>query len=110
MSRAFRGTDLGHGQAFTKDISYVKGLVECYNYIQFCLVTNRPRWIGFLFAGKTNVSEMPLLMRAADQKFVKRPKWIPAPFQDVDALSSSLICNSALGQLGDSAYHQRFEP
>ena len=109
MSRAFRGTDLSPGQAFTKDVSYVKGLVECYNFIQYCLVSNHPDWIGYLFAGKTNISEMPLLMRAAEQRLVRRPKWIPAPFQDVDALSSWFICNSALGQLGDSGYHSRFQ-
>ena len=110
MSRAFRGTDLNGGEAFTKDVSYVKGLVECYNFIQYCLVTDRPRWIPYLFAGKVNVSEMPLIMRAAEHRLIQKPKWIPSPFQDVDALSSMFICNSALGQLGDAAYQKRFQP
>lgn len=108
MSRVFRGTDLSTGQAFTKDVSYLKGLIECFNFIQYCLVSNQGDAIPFLFAGKLNVNEIPRLVRAYDAKQVVRPKWVPAPFQDLDALSSWFICTSALGQLGDVSYHERF--
>lgn len=108
MSRVFRGTDLASAQAFTKDVSYLKGLIECFNFIQYCLVSDRTDAIPFLFAGKLNVHEIPLLVRAHEAKSVFRPKWVPAPFQDIDALSSWFICTSALGQMGDVSYHERF--
>lgn len=109
MARVFRGTDLRAGSAFTKDVSYLKGLIECFNFIQFCLVKNRAKLIPFLFAGKLNIDEMPALARAATEHLVQKPKWVPSQFQDLGALSSWFICTAALGQLSDSGYHEQWE-
>jgi uncharacterized protein (TIGR02421 family) len=108
MSRVFRGTDFRPGNAFTKDVAYLKGLIECFNFIQFCLVRNHTESLPLLFAGKLHVREIPALCRLQDLGLLKPPKWIPAQFQDVDALSSWFVCASAFGQMGDIDYHERF--
>ncbi len=108
MSRVFRGTDFRGGSAFTKDVAYLKGLIECFNFIQFCLVRNHLSSLPLLFAGKLNIKEMPALCRLSELGLIKLPKWIPAPFQDIDSLSSWFVCASAFGQMGDVEYHEKF--
>lgn len=112
MSRVFRGTNLKGGQAFTKDIAYLTGLIECYNFIEFCLLKNKFEYVPLLFAGKLNVQEMPLIVQAAKDGFIDKPKWVPARFLDVESLSSWFICAAAFGQMGDpehqSSFLQRF--
>ncbi len=109
MSRAFRGTDLSTGQAFTKDVAYLRGLIECFNFVQYCLTKNRTDCLPLLFSGKLALSEMGHVTAAHKEGFIKSPKWVPNPFQDLQTLSSWFICAGALGQMGDSAYHDRFK-
>ena len=109
MCRVFRGTNGLAGQAFTKDVAYLKGLIECFNFIQYCLVRNKTQYLPFLFAGKLNINEMPAIYQASLEHLIQKPKWVPVQFQDLDALSSWFICTAALGQMGDAGYHQSFD-
>jgi uncharacterized protein (TIGR02421 family) len=108
MSRVFRGTSLSGGQAFTKDVAYLKGLVECYNFVQYCLIRNKTEYIPFLFCGKLNLDEVPALYAAVQEGLVVKPKWIPSQFQDLSSLSSWFISAAALGQMVDPGYHEKF--
>lgn len=109
LARALRGTDGSKGQAFTKDISYLKGLIECFNFVQFCLTHNKTDCIQFLFAGKVSIEDIPILVQSHHCQLVDRPRWVPALFQDLNALSSWFICTSALGRLSDEKTQDRFE-
>lgn len=108
MSRAFRGTALRPGQAFGKDLSYLTGLVECFNFIQYCLVRNKTDLLPLLFVGKLNLAELPYLEQLREEKLLAAPQWVPSPFLDLDALSSWFVCTQALGQLGDHERHARY--
>lgn len=75
--RVFRGTDLGGGSAFTKDLSYVLGFVEIYKFIESMIGTSNEGSIGLLFSGKTSLDEIDLLKVMNQKGEVLTPKYIP---------------------------------
>jgi len=80
-SRIFRGTNLRGGAPFTKDIAYLKGFLQVYNFINSALKENKSEWIPFLFAGKSIPEDIPVLYNYHLQGVVDFPKYLPTQFQ-----------------------------
>ena len=66
--RVFRGGTVEGGAPFTKDISYLKGFVEIYNFVRTEIKYGRPELIPFLFAGKVTLSDVPILYRLHEER------------------------------------------
>jgi len=85
-SRVFRGAPLDGGAPFTKDISYLKGFVENYNFLRKTIKTGKAHQIPFLFAGKVTLEDVPVLYQAYEEGIVDFPKFLPKQIKDLNGL------------------------
>ncbi|MDV5860414.1 flavohemoglobin expression-modulating QEGLA motif protein [Pseudomonas mendocina] len=97
-SRVFRGS-LPNGLPFTKDLSYLKGFILIYNYIQLAVRKGKLEQIPLLFCGKTTLEDMRPLRKLVDEGLVLPPKYLPPQFQDMNALSAWMCFSNFLNHL-----------
>ncbi|MDH1443960.1 flavohemoglobin expression-modulating QEGLA motif protein [Pseudomonas sp. GD03721] len=97
-SRVFRGS-LPIGLPFTKDLSYLKGFILIYNYIQLAVRKGKLEQIPLLFCGKTTLEDMRTLRKLVDEGLVLPPKYLPPQFQDMNALSAWMCFSNFLNHL-----------
>jgi uncharacterized protein (TIGR02421 family) len=84
--RVFRGGDVRGRYPLTKDISYCKGFVENYNFIRACIQAGRSEMVPFLFVGKVNVADVPVLYQKYREGIIDPPKFLPPFFKDLNSL------------------------
>ncbi|MEK1906117.1 MAG: flavohemoglobin expression-modulating QEGLA motif protein [Pseudomonas sp.] len=97
-SRAFRGST-PTGLPFTKDLSYLKGFILIYNYIQLAVRKGKLEQIPLLFCGKTTLEDMRTLRQLVDEGLVTPPKYLPPQFRDLNALSAWMCFSNFLNHL-----------
>ncbi len=97
-SRAFRGSS-PTGLPFTKDLSYLKGFILIYNYIQLAVRKGKLEQIPLLFCGKTTLEDMRTLRQLVDEGLVVPPKYLPPQFSDLNALSAWMCFSNFLNHL-----------
>ncbi|VXB61641.1 conserved hypothetical protein [Pseudomonas sp. 8AS] len=97
-SRAFRGST-PDGLPFTKDLSYLKGFILIYNYIQLAVRKGKLEQIPLLFCGKTTLEDMRTLRQLVDEGLVTPPKYLPPQFRDLNALSAWMCFSNFLNHL-----------
>jgi len=97
-SRVFRGST-PDGLPFTKDLSYLKGFIMIYNYIQLAVRKGQLEQIPLLFCGKTTLEDMRTLRQLVDEGMVAPPKYLPQQFQDLNALSAWMCFSNFLNHL-----------
>ncbi|MDX2052307.1 MAG: flavohemoglobin expression-modulating QEGLA motif protein [Polyangiaceae bacterium] len=85
--RVFRGGVVGGAAPFTKDVSYVKGLVSNFNFLRSAITGGRPDLIRWLFAGKVALEDIPILAARAHEGVVAVPRYMPPMFQDLNGLA-----------------------
>ncbi|MFB4369089.1 MULTISPECIES: flavohemoglobin expression-modulating QEGLA motif protein [unclassified Pseudomonas] len=97
-SRAFRGS-APDGLPFTKDLSYLKGFIMIYNYIQLAVRKGKLEQIPLLFCGKTTLEDMRTLRQLVDEGLVSPPKYLPQQFRDLNSLSAWMCFSNFLNHL-----------
>lgn len=97
-SRVFRGST-PNGLPFTKDLSYLKGFIMVYNYIQLAVRKGKLEQIPLLFCGKTTLEDMRTLRQLVDEGLVEPPKYLPEQFRDLNALSAWMCFSNFLNHL-----------
>ena len=97
-SRVFRGST-PDGLPFTKDLSYLKGFILIYNYIQLAVRKGKLEQIPLLFSGKTTLEDMRTLRQLVDEGLVVPPKYLPPQFRDLNALSAWMCFSNFLNHL-----------
>ncbi|HWV11334.1 MAG TPA: flavohemoglobin expression-modulating QEGLA motif protein, partial [Pseudomonas sp.] len=97
-SRAFRGSS-PTGLPFTKDLSYLKGFIMIYNYIQLAVRKGKLEQIPLLFCGKTTLEDMRTLRQLVDEGLVTAPKYLPQQFRDLNSLSAWMCFSNFLNHL-----------
>jgi uncharacterized protein (TIGR02421 family) len=97
-SRLFRGSAPTMGP-FTKDLSYSKGFVLCYNYVQLAVKKGRLDRVPLLFCGKTTLEDMGVLAHLAEEGLVEQPRYLPAPIADMRALAAWMCYSNFLNQI-----------
>ncbi|TRX75527.1 flavohemoglobin expression-modulating QEGLA motif protein [Pseudomonas mangiferae] len=97
-SRVFRGS-APDGLPFTKDLSYLKGFIMIYNYIQLAVRKGKLEQIPLLFCGKTTLEDMRTLRQLVDEGLVVPPKYLPPQFRDLNALSAWMCFSNFLNHL-----------
>lgn len=88
--RVFRGASLEGGSAFTKDLSYLLGFIEVYEFIHKSLL-NKTDHIEFLFSGKVSVKDVALLVKLESMGIINRPKYVPAIFKNKSELLAKMV-------------------
>ncbi|RZA07475.1 MAG: DUF1704 domain-containing protein, partial [Proteobacteria bacterium] len=111
--RVFRGGDVRGRYPLTKDISYCKGFVENYNFIRACIQAGRSEIVPFLFVGKVNVADVPVLYQKYKEGIIDPPKFLPPFFKDLNSLivwmSFSNFLNAAGMASAQDAYRHRIQ-
>ena len=96
--RVFRGST-PDGLPFTKDLSYLKGFILIYNYIQLAVRKGKLEQIPLLFCGKATLEDMRTLGQLVDEGLVVPPKYLPPQFSDLNALSAWMCFSNFLNHL-----------
>jgi uncharacterized protein (TIGR02421 family) len=97
-SRVFRGST-PTGLPFTKDLSYLKGFIMVYNYIQLAVRKGKLEQVPLLFCGKTTLEDMRTLRQLVDEGLVTPPRYMPEQFRDMNALSAWMCFSNFLNHL-----------
>ena len=97
-NRVFRGST-PTGMPFTKDLSYLKGFIMVYNYIQLAVRKGKLEQIPLLFCGKTTLEDMRTLRQLVDEGLVTPPKYLPPQFSDLNSLSAWMCFSNFLNHL-----------
>lgn len=88
-ARIFRGST-PDGGPFNKDLGYVKGFILTSAYVRAALRLGQFHRIPLLFCGKVDLLDMATLHHLEDEGLVEAPAFVPPPFDDLQALSSTL--------------------
>jgi len=96
--RVFRGST-PTGPPFTKDLSYSKGFVLVYNFLQLAVRKGRLELIPLLFCGKTTLGDIPILAQLAEEGVVAPPRYLPPQIADPSALAAWMAYASFLRRL-----------
>lgn len=97
-TRVFRGS-LPTGGPFTKDLSYSKGFVLVYNYVQLAVRRGLLRRIPLLFCGKTTLEDVRTLDQLVSEGLVEPPAYLPPPIADQKALAAWMCYSNFLNRL-----------
>lgn len=97
-TRVFRGS-APDGLPFTKDLSYLRGFILIYNYIQLAVRKGKLEQIPLLFCGKTTLEDMRILGQLVEEGLVVPPKYLPPQFSDLNALSAWMCFSNFLNHL-----------
>lgn len=84
--RVFRGGNVAGGACFTKDLSYVRGLVETVNFIRSAILSDRPELLPWLFVGKVALDDIPTLYHFHKEQVIAPPRYLPPMFRDLNGL------------------------
>lgn len=87
VKRVFRGGLVEGGAPFTKDISYCRGFIENYNFMRTAVKLGVPHLIPFLFVGKVNVDDVPILYQKYQEGVIDAPKYLPEQFRDMNGIA-----------------------
>jgi len=98
VSRVFRGST-PEGGPFTKDLAYSKGFIQIYNYIRLAVRKGMLERISLLFCGKLQLEDTRVVAQLVDEGLVERPRYLPPPFADLNALAAWMCYSNFLNQL-----------
>ncbi len=107
--RVFRGGVLAGGAPFTKDIVYTKGIVSSYNFLRSAIAAGRPELIAWLFVGKTDFEDLPVLVARAHAGVVQPPRYVPPMFRDMNGLAIWLGVSTFWGRLRSQAIQAHYD-
>lgn len=106
--RVFRGGTLTGGAPFTKDIVYMKGIVDNYNFLHAAIQQGRPELIRWLFVGKVALEDIPILEARSHEGIVRAPKYVPDIFQDLRGLAIWLSISTFWSRLNSRAVFKHY--
>lgn len=88
-SRVFRGST-PDGKPFTKDISYMKGFVQTFNFMRLAVAQGKLDKLPLLFVGKIQLEDIKTIDQLLAEGIVLPPKFVPPHFADLKGLASWL--------------------
>lgn len=109
IRRIFRGASFEGGYPFTKDLSYAKGFVENYNFIRSMIAQGKPDLIPFLFVGKLHVADIPALYDLYEEGLLKKPRYLPSMFADLNGLAVWMSYSNFFNQLNLGKIKDKFK-
>lgn len=107
--RVSRGGVLKGHSPFTKDLSYCKGFIQNYNFMRTAIRQGKPQLLPFLFVGKINLEDIPLLYEKHLEGIIDAPKFLPRQFRDLNGLAVWLSFSSFLNRVNLNSVQNHFE-
>ncbi len=97
-TRVFRGSAPTLGP-FTKDLTYSKGFVQVYQFVQLAVRKGKLDTIPLLFAGKTTLEDIPVLAQLLAEGFLTSPRYLPPQLADLNGLVAWMCYSNFLSQM-----------
>ncbi|TDG11295.1 flavohemoglobin expression-modulating QEGLA motif protein [Seongchinamella unica] len=85
--RIFRGST-PQGRPFTKDLAYMRGFVQTYNYLRLAMSQGRLDTLPLLFCGKITLEDIKTYQMLTEEKVLVAPPFVPPHFADLKGLAS----------------------
>ena len=97
--RIFRGGDVRGGVAFTKDSSYLRGLLETHTFMRVIIRDNRPELFSYFLAGRMTLSDAILLAPEFDAGVLAGPHYIPPWATDLRRVAAMSVFSGFISQI-----------
>lgn len=107
--RVCRGGLVEGGAPFTKDICYLDGLLRVTNFLRVALVKGHIDYVRLFFAGKIDVTDVPLFGRLREEGLVIDPRYVPAWARDLSYLTAFMSFTAFLGEIDLSEDRRRYD-
>lgn len=85
--RVFRGST-PDGRPFTKDLAYMRGFVQTYNFLRLAMSEGKLDNLPLLFCGKLTLEDVSSYRLLMDEGVIVAPKFIPPHFADLKGLAT----------------------
>jgi hypothetical protein len=85
--RIFRGST-PTGRPFTKDLAYMRGFVQTYNFLRLAMSEGRLDNLPLLFCGKVTLEDIKTYRLLLDEGVVVAPQFLPPHFADIKGLAT----------------------
>jgi uncharacterized protein (TIGR02421 family) len=97
--RVFRGGPLTGGAPFTKDCTYLQGLLQVHNFLRSAVSAGRIDCLGLLFCGKMDLEDVPAVGQLAAHGAISPPRYLPPRFADPRFLVAYLAYSAFLNSI-----------
>jgi uncharacterized protein (TIGR02421 family) len=97
--RIFRGGDVKGGIVFTKDATYLEGVLEVSTFMRIAIRDNRPNLIRNLFAGRLTLADALRLDPFFHDGWLRAPVYVPTWAADMTRLSASMAFSAFLANI-----------
>ncbi len=94
--RVIRGGPITGGAPFTKDCTYLHGLLRVHNFLRSAVSAGRIDCLGLLFCGKLDLDDIPAMGMLAQAGVLQPPRYLPPMFSDPRFLVSYLAYSAFL--------------
>jgi uncharacterized protein (TIGR02421 family) len=85
--RVFRGSTPA-GRPFTKDLAYMRGFVQTYNFLRLAMSEGKLDNLPLLFCGKVTLEDISSYRLLMDEGVIVGPKFMPPHFADLKGLAT----------------------
>jgi uncharacterized protein (TIGR02421 family) len=85
--RIFRGSTPA-GRPFTKDLAYMRGFIQTYNFMRLAMSEGRLENLPVLFCGKVTLEDVKTYRMLMDEGVVVAPRFLPPHFADMKGLAT----------------------
>lgn len=96
--RVFRGGVLTGGAPFTKDVTYLFGLLQITNLVRAAFAIGRTDALRTLFCGKVDIGDVPLLCELVQLKLCRAPRHLPPWVSDPRALLATMTYSTFINR------------
>jgi uncharacterized protein (TIGR02421 family) len=85
--RVFRGST-PDGRPFTKDLAYMRGFVQTYNFLRLAISEGKLESLPLLLCGKITLEDVKTYRLLLEEGVVEAPRFMPPHFADLKGLAS----------------------
>jgi hypothetical protein len=85
--RVFRGST-PEGSPFTKDLAYMRGFVQTFNFLRLAISEGRLDSLPVLFCGKITLEDIATWRMLVEDGVVQAPRFLPPHFADLKGLAT----------------------
>jgi len=107
--RTFRGGVVTGGAPFTKDVTYMYGLMQVTNLVRSAFAAGRADVLRALFCGKLDVGDVPVLCELAHLGLLHAPRHVPPWIADPRAVLASLTFSTFMNRMDVAGMAQQIQ-
>jgi uncharacterized protein (TIGR02421 family) len=85
--RIFRGST-PEGRPFTKDLAYMRGFVQTYNFLRLAMSEGKLDILPLLFCGKITLEDIKTYQLLLEEGVIVSPQFVPPHFADLKGLAT----------------------